>query len=93
MTVNEFGAYLIGEGYTKNATRSRMDKLHGVEREWGVSLERVVQDDDQMYQTLLRAKFDERERHGKIQNALRRLYFFVNRIEFPRLKDYARRLR
>ena len=33
---------------------------------------------------------DEHEQRGKYQNAIRRYYFYINGVEFPRLKDYER---
>lgn len=72
------------------AVRSRISRAHTGEEILGTSLDIIVIDDDRMYDALVKIHDDSRENNGKIQNAVRWYYKFVNKKEFPRLNSYCR---
>ena len=72
------------------AVRSRISRAHTSEEILGTSLDIIVIDDDRMYDALVKIHDDSRENNGKIQNAVRWYYKFVNKKEFPRLNSYCR---
>ncbi len=72
------------------AVRSRISRAYTAEEILGTSLDIIVIDDDRMYDALVKIHNDSRENNGKIQNAVRWYYKFVNKKEFPRLNSYCR---
>lgn len=72
------------------AVRSRIRRAYTAEEILGTSLDIIVIDDDRMYDALVKIHNDSRENNGKIQNAVRWYYKFVNKKEFPRLNSYCR---
>ena len=72
------------------AVRSRISRAYTAEEILGTSLDIIVIDDDRMYDALIKIHNDSRENNGKIQNAVRWYYKFVNKKEFPRLNSYCR---
>lgn len=72
------------------AVRSRISRAYTAEEILGTSLDIIVIDDDRMYDALAKIHNDSRENNGKIQNAVRWYYKFVNKKEFPRLNSYCR---
>lgn len=72
------------------AVRSRISRAYSAEEILGASLDIIVIDDDRMYDALVKIHDDPRESNGKIQNAVRWYYKFVNKKEFPRLNSYCR---
>ena len=72
------------------AVRSRISRAYTAEEILGTSLDIIVIDDDRMYDALVKIHDDSRENNGKIQNAVRWYYKFVNKKEFPRLNSYCR---
>ena len=72
------------------AVRSRISRAYVAEEILGNSLDYIVIDDDRMYDALVKIHADPRENNGKIQNAVRWYYKFVNKKDFPRLSSYFR---
>lgn len=71
------------------AVRSRISRVYTAEEILGISLDYIVIDDDRMYYALVKIHADPRENNGKIQNAVRWYYKFVNKKDFPRLNSYC----
>ena len=72
------------------AVRSRVSRAYTAEEIMGCSLDYIVTDDERMYDALVKIRADPRESNGKIQNAVRWYYKFVNKKDFPRLSSYCR---
>ena len=72
------------------AVRSRISRAYAAEEILGNSLDYIVTDDDRMYDALVKIHADPKENNGKIQNAVRWYYKFVNKKDFPRLSSYCR---
>ena len=70
------------------AVRSRINKGRMIERHFDISLDIIVEDDDMMYQTLIRIKNEMKDTNGNISNALRKYYQFANSSVFPTLSTY-----
>lgn len=88
MRENEFELFLIGKGYTKKSVQSRMAKARKAEKILGKKLDEIVKDDDLMYSSLNELQQYEDPAHNPMQNSVRRYYEFINKKEFPQLKDY-----
>ena len=71
----------------KTAIKSRVFWAEWTERSFSVDLDAVVRNDRSTYILLIQIKRNSSEKHGKIQNSVRRYYRFVNGRECPRLKD------
>ena len=89
---DKFYAFLLSEKTitSEKAVRSRMAKARATERLLNMELDRVVADDDLMYDSLIRLSQNEDPAHTPMQNAVRKYYKFTHGREFPRLKDYSR---
>ncbi len=79
---------MLEANHSVNGTRSRVSLISRIEREYNCDCHEIVHDDEETYRLLCDLKANPREKHGKMQNAVRRLYFCVNDREFPRLRDY-----
>jgi hypothetical protein len=72
------------------AVRSRVSKARMVERHFNISLDAIVNDNDKMYDMLVRIKQEMKDTNGNISNALRKYYQFTNGRVFPVLSQYQR---
>lgn len=93
MRETEFKNFLINNKNIESkvkAVGSRVSKALFVERQLGVNLDRIVKNDEEMYELLIsiQEKLDDKKYHNVHQNAVRKYYLFVNGKEFPRLKQY-----
>lgn len=77
-----------GESLTDKAIASRLTRARRVERILCEDLDRVVGNDDKMYDALLLLKGCSAERNGMLQNSLRWYYKSVNCRDFPKLSEY-----
>jgi hypothetical protein len=94
MRESEFENYLLADKNIKSkdkAVRSRMAKARQIERHFDTSLDSIVADDVEMYQTLKRIKAELKDINGTVSNALRKYYVFTNEKSFPALSDYENR--
>lgn len=95
MRENDFESFLNADcnivSKTK-AVRSRMSKVRMVERQFNMSLDTIVNDDNRMYDTLVRIKQEMKDTNGNISNALRKYYLFSNRKVFPTLSQYQKQI-
>ena len=73
---------------TDKAIKSRISKGNKVERIIGMSLDKIVSDDNLMYDSLIKLK--PYDISGNLQNSPRKYYIFINEKEFPRLNLYKR---
>ena len=73
---------------TDKAIKSRISKGNKVERILEMSLDKIVSDDNLMYDSLIKLK--PYDISGNLQNSLRKYYIFINEKEFPRLNLYKR---
>lgn len=89
----EFAHFLMAEKTitSEKAVASRMSKARKAESILGMSLDRVVSDDDLMYDSLLALRSQEDPAHAPMQNVVRKYYKFCNGTEFPQLRYYQRR--
>ena len=65
-----------------------MSKARKVEEVLGQSLDRIVANDQTMYQALMRINQLLPKPKGAHSNALRKYYLFVNGKEFPHLRSF-----
>jgi len=85
----EFKEYLL-RGHSEKSTKTRIRSGYKVEELLHKDLEKIVCDDNVMYDSLVKLEdFDNKER-APLQNALRKYYEFKNGREFPRKSDYRR---
>jgi membrane-bound lytic murein transglycosylase MltF len=92
MREEQFYNFLITDENIKSkvkAVSSRMSRARNVEKSLNINLDVVVKDDDTMYNTLLTLKEDFKD-NGKLQNAVRKYYVFINHKEFPSMVKYKR---
>jgi len=75
---------------SEKAVMSRIAKAKAAERILGMELDKVVADDDLMYDSLIKLSYNEDPAHTPMQNAVRKYYKFTHGKEFPRMKDYRR---
>lgn len=92
----EFEMYLesdMGIVSKNKAVKSRITKARTVEKVLNIDFDDIVINDELMYKTLLRIKNSDvlKDTNGAKQNALRKYYVFVNKKEFPTLKEYERK--
>lgn len=95
MRGEEFRSFLISNTNIESkvkAVSSRIAKALAVERELNVNLDKVVKNDEDMYKLLLEIqdKLNDGKYHNVHQNAVGKYYLFVNRKEFPRMKQYEK---
>ena len=91
MRESDFEIYLLDDESIKSkvkAVRSRINKARMVERHFGQSLDTIVNNDDVMYETLVRIKAEMKDTNGNISNSLRKYYMFANNRSFPTLSEY-----
>ena len=70
------------------SVKSRMSKARKAECILKTSLDDVVSDDREMYESLEKLQQYENPKSNPMQNAVRKYYKFKNDREFPRKKDY-----
>lgn len=87
---NEFYGFLFLEKSinSEKAIRSRISKARKAEQILNQPLDEIVTDDDLMYKSLVILSQHEDPAHAPMQNALRKYYKFINKREFPRMKNY-----
>jgi len=93
MRESDFESFLLNDDSIKSkvkAVRSRINKARMVERHFGQSLDSIVNNDDVMYETLVRIKGEMKDTNGNISNSLRKYYMFVNKESFPTLSEYKK---
>jgi len=73
---------------SEKAIRSRITKARKAEQILSLTLDAVVADDDLMYKSLVILSQHEDPAHAPMQNAVRKYYKFINKIDFPRMKNY-----
>lgn len=78
-----------GESLTDKAIASRLAKARRAERILCEDLDRVVGNDDRMYEALVTLRECGEERNGALQNSLRWYYRSVHGNDFPKLSDYS----
>lgn len=61
-----------------------------IEQHFELSLDNIVNNDDVMYEILLRIKAEMKDTNGNISNSLRKYYIFVNSKNFPTLSNYKK---
>ena len=91
MRESDFAEYLNNDPNIKSkvkAVNSRLSKARLVERQFRISLDNIVTDDNLMYQTLCRIKSEMSDTNGNISNAIRKYYLFSNGKEFPPLSQW-----
>ena len=96
MRERDFEEYLLSDESIKSkmkAVNSRLSKARLIERELEVDLDKIVSDDDKMYETLIRVKQETNDYNGNNSNALRKYYEFANGKRFPTLAEYKHRVR
>ena len=71
------------------AVNSRISRANTAEKILNLSLDFVVADDNRMYRALNEIRENPLEQNGKIQNAVRWYYVFVNGKKFPSLSSYS----
>ena len=88
----QFETFLSGEPTINSdkAVASRMVKARKAETILGKSLDTVVANDDEMYDSLVALRSHENYTHSPMQNAVRKYYKFINGKEFPQLRYYKR---
>lgn len=93
MRESDFESYLLADENIKSkvkAVRSRINKARMIERHFELSLDNIVNNDDVMYETLLRIKAEMKDTNGNISNSLRKYYIFANNKNFPTLSNYKK---
>lgn len=90
MREHDFETFLSSEPSitSEKAVASRMVKARKAEEILGKDLDTVVSNDDTMYESLIELQPHEDPAHTPMQNAVRKYYKFINKREFPRLKNY-----
>lgn len=87
MNEERYREFLEGEGITDKAINSRITRANRVEREFGINLDIVVQDEKEMIK--LREKIYEKygakgSLPGNLYNAVTKYYKCINRIEMKK---------
>jgi len=91
MRETEFESYLLADKKIvskEKAVRSRISKGRMIEKHFSMSLDSIVNDDDNTYDALLRIKAEMKDQNGTVSNALRKYYAFANNKAFPALSEY-----
>lgn len=91
MRERDFEEYLINDPNIKSkvkAVSSRLSKARSVERQFETSLDKIVADDNLMFETLCHIKNQMNDTNGNISNAVRKYYLFSNGKEFPPLSQW-----
>lgn len=93
MRDQEFEDYLLQDDNIKSkvkAVRSRINKARMIERHFDTSLDKIVSDDDIMYETLVRIKAEMKDTNGNLSNSLRKYYIYSTGKAFPTLGNYKK---
>lgn len=88
MRENDFEVFLASKGYTEKSVKSRMVKARKAEQLLKTELDNIVCDDKKMFDALNELQKYEDPAHNPMQNSLRRYYEFINKKEFPQLRDF-----
>lgn len=93
MRDQEFEDYLLQDDNIRSkvkAVRSRINKARMIERHFDTSLDKIVSDEDIMYETLVRIKAEMKDTNGNLSNSLRKYYTFSTGKAFPTLGNYKK---
>ncbi len=96
MRESNFASFLVQDSNIESkdkAVRTRISKAKKVEDTFHISLDTIVKNDEDMYQTLKRIQLEFGDKNGAIQNAVRKYYIFINNKPFPTLSQYEKRSR
>lgn len=93
----EFKKYLVQSEQIQSKVKSvasKVSKALFVERELKVDLDQIVKDDELMYKLLIRVQkeLNDKAYHSVYQNSVRKYYLFVNGKQFPKMKDFEKRM-
>lgn len=83
-----FEEFLTKQNITEKAIKSRIVKGNKAEELLNMSFDRIVANDDLMFDSLKQLKKHDNPSHSPLSNALRKYYEAVNGKPFPKLNEY-----
>ena len=83
-----FEEFLRKQNITEKAIKSRIVKGNKAEELLNMSFDRIVANDDLMFDSLKQLKKHDNPGHSPLSNALRKYYEAVNGKSFPKLNEY-----